>query len=245
MVGRRFVTVGCCVLLYCSTQLERVHTPNFDAPVGTMTRAKNNTVLPRMAEQPNRSPLEKRFLAASDHKNLSDILRMPLNSPATRFISWSHKIKTFLDMPIIQTNCLTTAVYFEARSEPKMGQLAVAKVILNRVQASNSSICGVVYRGASHFNACQFSFACDGKPDRVGDTRAWQTAVEVATLVIVNDGKIMDWPLEVLATATNYHADYVNPYWSKSFTRLTKIGLHIFYSPSPADGSPGRRKSYI
>ena len=33
-----------------------------------------------------------------------------------------------------------------------------------------------------------------------------------------------------LATATNYHADYVDPYWSKSLNRLTKIGRHIFYS---------------
>jgi hypothetical protein len=245
MVGRRFATVGCCVLLFFGTQVERAHTPNFDAPVGTMTGAKNNSVLPRVAEQTNRSQFEKRFLASSDHKNLRAILRMPLNLRATGFISWSHKIKTFVDMPIIQTNCLTTAVYFEARSEPKIGQLAVAKVILNRVQASNSSICGVVYRGASNFNACQFSFACDGKPDLVDDTRAWQTAAEVTSLAMANEGKIMGWSMEVLATATNYHADYVNPNWSKSLTRLTKIGRHIFYSQRPAGEIPGSRKRYI
>ena len=33
-----------------------------------------------------------------------------------------------------------------------------------------------------------------------------------------------------VAAATFYHADYVDPYWSKSMHRLTKIGRHIFYS---------------
>ena len=30
--------------------------------------------------------------------------------------------------------------------------------------------------------------------------------------------------------ADHYHADYIkNPYWTKSMTVTTKIGLHIFY----------------
>ena len=149
---------------------------------------------------------------------------------AATITSWTHKIKTFLDTRTIQENCLATAVYFEARSESMVGQLAVAMVILNRVKASSShsSLCGVVYRGASHLNACQFSFACDGKPDIVDDARAWRAAHDVTVLALANDRN--DRPLQILATATNYHADYVDPYWSKSLNRLTKIGRHIFYS---------------
>ena len=149
---------------------------------------------------------------------------------AATITSWTHKIKTFLDPRIIQENCLTTAVYFEARSESMVGQLAVATVVLNRVKASNShsSICGVVYKGASHLNACQFSFACDGKPNMVDDVGAWKMAYDITALALSNDRK--DRPLQILATATNYHADYVDPYWSKSLNRLTKIGRHIFYS---------------
>ena len=149
-------------------------------------------------------------------------------------LSWTHKIKTFLDTRFIQENCLTTAIYFEARSESELGQLAVATVILNRVHASksSSSICGVVYRGASHLNACQFSFACDGIPDLVDDARAWKTARTVTSLALADDGEIKDGPMQILATATNYHADYVDPSWSKSLNRLTKIGRHIFYSQS-------------
>ena len=74
---------------------------------------------------------------------------MPMNLPC-RFVSWSDNVKTVIDMPIIQKNCLTTAVYFEFRSESELGQLAVAMVVLNRAQTSNSSLCGIVYKGANH-----------------------------------------------------------------------------------------------
>ena len=76
-----------------------------------------------------------------------------------------------MDMPSAQHNCLTTAIYFESRSESALGQLALALVVLNRAQTSRSSVCGVVYKGANRINACQFSFACDGKPDVVDDKR--------------------------------------------------------------------------
>jgi spore germination cell wall hydrolase CwlJ-like protein len=151
-------------------------------------------------------------------------------------------MKTFFDMPMLQQNCVTTAVYFEARSESMVGQLAVAMVILNRVKASNSysSMCGVVYRGASQLNACQFSFACDGKPDIVDDARAWMTAHAITALALANDKK--GKPLQILATATNYHADYVDPIWSKSLNRLTQIGRHIFYSQTSVRGTMGRHR---
>jgi spore germination cell wall hydrolase CwlJ-like protein len=179
----------------------------FNAPVSGVLAAANNPVLPPVAEHTN-------------------------SVVASTIVSWTHKIKTFLDTRIIQENCLATAVYFEARSESQLGQLAVATVILNRVKASNSSssICGVVYKGASHLNACQFSFACDGKLDLVDDVRAWKTAHAVTALALADDRKIKGGPMQILATATNYHADYVDPVWSKSLNRLTKIGRHIFYS---------------
>ena len=185
---------------------------NFNASAKLVSAGAYNSMLPSMAEQTNR--------------------RTTLNLAASSIASWTHKIRTLLDTRIIQENCLATAVYFEARSESELGQLAVATVILNRVKASNahSSLCGVVYRGASHLNACQFSFACDGKLDLVDDARAWKTARTVTALALADDGKVKDGPMLILATATNYHADYVDPYWSKSLNRLTKIGRHIFYS---------------
>jgi hypothetical protein len=213
---------------------------NFDASAELVAEVKNNPVMQPATDQANHAhrgvvahasvTLDNLGGIAGTRLNLGDTHATPLNPAASPAVSLTHKLKTFLDTRIIQENCLATAVYFEARSESMVGQLAVAMVILNRVKASNfsSSICGVVYKGASRLNGCQFSFACDGKPDIVDDARAWKTAHAVTAVALANDRK--DKPLQIFATATNYHADYVDPVWSKSLNRLTQIGRHIFYS---------------
>jgi spore germination cell wall hydrolase CwlJ-like protein len=130
-------------------------------------------------------------------------------------------------LQLAEENCLARAVYFEARSETELGQLAVAKVILNRVKDPNypNTICGVVYQGSSSRNSCQFSFACDGLPDDVRQPAAWANAKRIAQKAIAGDASV-----GAIGTATNYHADYVNPSWARSMKRLIKIGHHIFYS---------------
>ncbi len=188
----------------------------FNAPAQGVLAAANNPFLPPLADRTSheeaRSPAVK--LAAS------------------AILSWTHKIKTYIDPRIVGESCLATAVYFEARSESLQGQMAVAMVILNRANSSKypSSICGVVYQGASRLNACQFSFACDGKPDIPKDGRAWKTALAITALALADDNKLKDAQMQIVSTATHYHADYVEPRWSKSLYRLTKIGRHIFYS---------------
>lgn len=129
-------------------------------------------------------------------------------------------------MQMAEENCLARAVYFEARSESELGQLAVAKVILNRVKDPEypKSICGVVYQGSGRRNSCQFSFACDGLPDDVKSAAAWSNAKRIAQMAISGDAKVA-----AIGSATNYHADYVNPAWAKSMRRLIKIGHHVFY----------------
>jgi hypothetical protein len=125
--------------------------------------------------------------------------------------------------------CLARAIYFEARSESELGQLAVAKVILNRTKnpAYPKTICGVVYQGADRTNSCQFSFACDGASDAPRPGRQWDTAKKIASRALSGDGTV-----QVISTATHYHADYVQPRWSGAMTRLIKIGRHIFYHDS-------------
>ena len=54
--------------------------------------------------------------------------------------------------------------------------------------------------------------------------------VKLPPLALSYDGEVNKGPMRILASATNYHADYVDPVWSKSLNRLTKIGRHIFYS---------------
>lgn len=149
-----------------------------------------------------------------------------------KLTAWARTLKTMFYPLTMSESCLARAVYFEARSESTLGQLAVATVILNRVKASDNStsVCGVIYKGANRLNACQFSFACDGKPDVPDDMGAWNIALNITTLALTTDEEIPDKQMQIVANATYYHADYVDPYWSKSMHRLTKIGRHIFYS---------------
>ena len=130
---------------------------------------------------------------------------------------------------LAESDCLARAIYFEARSESEMGQLAVAKVVLNRLKdpAYPKTICGVIYQGASRTNACQFSFACDGISDQPKSRVAWDQSKKIAARALAGDQSI-----NILGAATYYHADYVNPKWSSSFKRLIKIGRHIFYTDS-------------
>jgi hypothetical protein len=78
--------------------------------------------------------------------------------------------------------CLTAAVYYEARSEGQEGQRAVAQVVLNRVRhpAFPKSVCGVVYQGSQRRTGCQFSFTCDGSLRARREAGAWARARQVA-----------------------------------------------------------------
>jgi spore germination cell wall hydrolase CwlJ-like protein len=125
-----------------------------------------------------------------------------------------------------EQRCLATGIYFEARGESLKGQAAVAQVILNRVRNPTypSTVCGVVYQNDHWKNRCQFSFACDGKKDRVTNRPAYRMAEEVA--MAVTAGKIF---LPEVGSSTHYYANYVNPRWARTMEKMKKIGLHIFY----------------
>ncbi len=121
--------------------------------------------------------------------------------------------------------CLAQAVYFESRGEPLAGQLAVAEVVLNRVEsrAYPRTICGVTTQGAGSGRGCQFSYACDGRPDVMTSATPRDRAEKLARLLI--DGH----PRTVSDGATHFHATYVRPDWSRKFARTAAIGNHVFY----------------
>jgi spore germination cell wall hydrolase CwlJ-like protein len=124
--------------------------------------------------------------------------------------------------------CLAEAIYFEARGEAVRGQMAVAQVILNRVFSGKypNTVCGVVYQNAHRHLACQFTFACDGRPDVVREPDMWERAKTIATEML--DGKL--WLPEV-GKATHYHAYWVRPGWVREMTKMHKLGVHTFYRP--------------
>lgn len=121
--------------------------------------------------------------------------------------------------------CLTAAVYYEARSESPDGQRAVAQVVLNRVRdrAFPGSVCGVVYQGSTRRTGCQFSFTCDGSMYRRRDENSWERARQIAAAAL---GGAVYAPV---GAATSYHASYMLPWWAPSLTRIAAVGAHIFY----------------
>ena len=131
-------------------------------------------------------------------------------------------------------NCLTAAVYYEARGESAEGQAAVAQVVLNRVRhpAFPKSICGVVFQGVHSDNGCQFSFACNGAMTRPREPDAWARAKEIATNALT--GGVM----AAVGNATNFHAARAGVSFGRGMTRVARIGMHIFYRLSGYAGDP-------
>jgi spore germination cell wall hydrolase CwlJ-like protein len=137
-----------------------------------------------------------------------------------------------------ELDCLTQAVYFEARGESRKGQAAVATVIMNRVKSPlfPKTVCGVVYQGASHRNGCQFSFACDGLAERVREATAWDRAREVAARAL--SGAV----LREVGSATHFHTTGVSPDWGPQMKRVAQVGLHVFYRFNPHAPRPKARE---
>lgn len=139
--------------------------------------------------------------------------------------------------------CLTQAVYYEARGETPAGQAAVAQVVLNRVRhpAFPKSVCAVVYQGAYGRGACQFSFACDGSMRKRREPRAWARAEKVASRAL--SGAVA----ANVGNATHFHTVNVAPAWGSQLMRVGQVGLHVFYKfggrhgrPSAFTGKPER-----
>jgi hypothetical protein len=124
--------------------------------------------------------------------------------------------------------CLANAIYFEARGEPVRGQIAVAQVVMNRVFSGYypNDVCGVVYQNAHRHLACQFTFACDGIPDRITEPDAWARAKRISAATL--DGTV--W-LPEIGKATHYHAYWVHPWWVRTMRKLARLGVHTFYRP--------------
>lgn len=121
--------------------------------------------------------------------------------------------------------CLTEALYFEARGERAEGLFAVAEVILNRVDSSRypDTVCGVINQGTGRKYACQFTYTCDGLPEHVKEPRAWVRVGKVASAML--DGA----PRVLTDGALFYHTTAVSPSWSLTKALTSTIGEHRFY----------------
>ncbi len=136
--------------------------------------------------------------------------------------------------PMIETECLTIGLYHEARGEPRIGQIAVAETILNRVRSSvyPNTICGVVFQNSHKLNACQFSFACDDLSDQMRTDKIADQLRQIAKAMIADfkDDQNRSTFFEQRAPfMTHYHRYDVHPSWSNDLEILAQIGNHIFF----------------
>ena len=129
------------------------------------------------------------------------------------------------DMPVEDAlspdmKCLAQAVYFESRGEPLTGQLAVARVVINRAGSGlyPADYCSVVTQRK------QFSFVRNGRIPQADETSpAWRRAKAIAQIAHQDL-----WECEA-GDALFFHATYVNPSWARRKTQVARIDTHVFY----------------
>ena len=116
--------------------------------------------------------------------------------------------------------CLAQAVYFESRGEPLDGQLAVARVVINRAESNTfpDDYCSVVTQRS------QFSFVRGGHiPTPPQGSSAWRSAQAIARIAHRDL-----WESEA-GDALYFHARHVSPSWARRMTARAHINNHIFY----------------
>ena len=189
-----------------------------------VTAATATATATAIAEPASRAPAERKGVVANLWIKATSLLGMSSPSAAPGVQSGLDQLVSAYAVDRTDSSeqdCLAKAVYFEARSEPTEGQLAVAQVVMNRAASGRypGSLCAVVTQKA------QFSFIQRGRfPTPDLNSAAWRKAVAVAR--IAQGGLAGTLPSGVLW----YHATYVSPRWGRKLTRTAQIGLHIFYS---------------
>ncbi|ARS26513.1 cell wall hydrolase [Sphingomonas sp. KC8] len=117
-----------------------------------------------------------------------------------------------------ELDCIAKIVHHESANQPRAGQLAVAQLVMNRVESGRfaDTICGVAHQPGQFFNTRAYN------PRR--DSATWKTAVEVSREAIAGH------TADVVPGALFYHASYVAPpRFFRTRARAGVLGDHIFY----------------
>jgi spore germination cell wall hydrolase CwlJ-like protein len=114
-----------------------------------------------------------------------------------------------------------------------MGQVAVARVVMNRVlHGFASNPCKVIYQMTTRWNPnterstthCQFSWVCQHKKEPHKDNPIYVQAEEIARQIL-DENK---WKDEISSDLLFFHNNKVNPRWP--YYEKLIIGNHVFYS---------------
>ena len=134
-----------------------------------------------------------------------------------------------------QLACMAKNIFYEAGNESILGQAAVARVVINRVNHGFARTpCAVVYQShivekviddePTKVKLCQFSWVCEGKGEPNINSQRYKQAQQVAYDVMANDAYNDVLPKSALF----FHNLTVDPLWP--YKQVAKIGNHIFYS---------------
>lgn len=109
-------------------------------------------------------------------------------------VSANHQSAVVVSDPPVSTStvafsdeeiaCMAHVIYFEARGEGARGMTGVGYVVLNRMSHREfpKTVCAVVYQ--KNRRGCQFSWVCDGKPDRIRQPQSYERARSIAVQVL-------------------------------------------------------------
>lgn len=117
-----------------------------------------------------------------------------------------------------ELECMAKIVHHEAANQPRAGQLAVAQLVMNRVESGRfaDTVCGVANQPRQFFDTSAYH------PRR--DSSRWKTAMDVAREAMAGH------TADVVPGALFYHATYIAPpRFFRSRPRAGVLGDHIFY----------------
>ncbi len=128
--------------------------------------------------------------------------------------------------------CLALAVFSEANGEPELGRIAVAQVVLNRMEYRDLGACEVLLeKGQFSFNPAQYF---DKPPKGSGlkpnlaisrlptHKKGWGRSVLAAEIALKQQNR--------MGGVEFFHATHVNPQWGARFVRVFSVGGHVFYA---------------
>lgn len=144
--------------------------------------------------------------------------------------SWAAASLCVISISVNATelDALAEAIYFEARSEPFVCQVVLAQSILNRVAQKRypDTVESVVRQKTLNKYGkytCQYSYYCDGQPDKMTDYMAELRSYQTASRVLMRD----------LPDFSNGADHYYNPFkaspsWGNELEGAFMCGNHRF-----------------
>ena len=171
-------------------------------------------------------------------------------------LAMSYEIETGNTVSEAELKCMAENIYFEGRAEPMVGKIAIAKVVMNRIDSPlhPNTICEVVHEGPHREswktrgkdvddserkffplrNKCDFSWYCDGKKDIVWVSYMDGTPIETNATAWRDSINValfvMTGELNDPTNGADHYYNYniSNPYWVGEMTETAVIGNHRF-----------------